>query len=597
MDRTAPIKLQGGLDEVSSDFDVNPGAVRRSINYEVVADGGYRRIGGRRPWSGLNLTPRYDAVKVYETSKINQEGPPEKALVGAEYRVLCIVQRTNSTLVVVEMKRATQTLYLGDRPLGAGSEIINVAPQITIEEQNEIFDLITGYGSEVAYRMFGAGPIDLVIEHDNTLYGFRDSADHPGEHWIQRANVGDDDQWQIVGRYPVPDGTEGTQWEGYSYQFAGRLPELFVVNGRSYPIRIIRDEAGGDYWFEINDETTVAPNRVIVYRDHLMLAYPGGEVRYSALGDPRNFSADAVATLGAGSFSVGATVTAWNILPNGSLAIYCKDKISILSGTNSSEFNLSTYTDDSGAIEGTVQEMPNPIFCDSRGITALTASDAPGNFTSKALSQKFDPTYQRIRQGGRLFSCINRAKSQYRVINEDGRGLFLTFSGSQLAGGMEVDLGMKVSAMGTLGDDCFVASSSSGILYQMDSGARFFDSEFVAFIELPQLDFGSPRSKKRFKQADFEAEGDPRASLKVTNIIDDGIEMHEDTVEQGLDIESRNRPRYRDDLLSRFSQPFKAVAYLIATGLSQSLRVRSTSGHEHTLRSVVVHFKNRGQRR
>lgn len=601
-DRVAPIPLAGGLDELTPSISISPGVVSRSLNYEAVAGGGYRKIGGYRRWSGRDVTPATSAVQVLEIPLLTiAPGDVAQTTVrGTTFRAISSLANGSTSLLVVEKARATAEIRTGDAftntELGT---VLNARPVLTEAQSAAVFSAIERYNRGQAQEVPGSGDIVLIQPSETAVFAIRMqgttarvSRNTPG-----REVFGPAGGWLDSGTIANVD--EGARWEAYSYRFDGSLPAIFVVNGVTPPYRIIHEVGNGVSSPEEIDDSVAneigVPNHVIVHKQHLFFSYPSGRVIFSDIGDPMSFTAIG----GGGELSMGDEVTGFEILPGGSLGVYCEDRIGIISGSSAADFRLDIYSDEAGAIPGTLQGLPTSIFCDRRAITTLAASDAYGNFASKALSQAVDPTYQKIRSGGRLFSVVSRSKSQYRIINQDGRGLFLTFDGSQLAGAMEVSLGRKITAVGSLDGDedrAFIAGDD-GYIYQLDAGTTFDGEPVDAFLETADYHFRTPQQNKAFKQLDIELEGDPRLEMQVTNILDGGVDEQSDTAPVSIVDESRTAPRYRDELLSRFSQRFAGVVDLYGTGRSQAIRFEPLTGHDHAIKSMTAHYTDRGQRR
>jgi len=596
--RVQTLVCAGGLDEVSSDFSAAPGTVRRSLNYEALAEGGYRRIGGMRRWSGRDVSPRYDALQAVLVNRLDPlpDGAARSTANGVRFRSLATAHRgTHLSVSLIEKERATEKLSTGDVlfPTGEYGPSVIVNTDIPLLESERV--QFQNYLSEGAfYTPFrgagGAGEVVYLGAMGGHVYAVQ--MNDEGKAVIQRARH-EGGFWQSFGVIPVDDPSKA-RWSAYVHAFPGLEPRMFFVNGQTAPFYV----EGIEPPVYIDDTvplTESQPTHVTAHQQHLMLAFPGGRVLHSALGNPASFDTSG----GAGEFGVGDEITGFQALPGGALAIFCADRISILTGTSVDDWRVELYSDEAGAIPGTLQDMPTAIFCDRRGITTLGASDRYGGFVSKALSQRFDETYQRIRQGARLFSVVSRDKSQYRLLNEDGRGLYLTFAGSALAGAMEVDLGHTITAVGIRrGDDdeIFVATGD-GWVHRLDAGGTFSGEVIDAFLEFHDFHYGRPRLKKRFHKAVLEFEGDPRLGMSVTSVLDDGEDAYADSAAVDITPLSRAAPGYRPDLLSRFMQAFRGVVYLIGTGLSQSLRLEPTSTHEHEVKSIIVHYTDRGQAR
>ncbi len=588
-DQLKAIPFSTGLNEVVSDLNAKASDIRRSLNYSRQAEGGYEWIGGLAKWSGRDITRDLSSITAIEVSLVstNLGLLSAEQLSSVEFQYLSFVVRQNSVIHFVQKNRSTD-MFQKLTYLDTGFQLLDDNPVLTDAEIEQGQDGIFGEPRVLNIQPTGDGDIKLLHENAGFLYAVRDSG---SDSIVQRSlpNSG----WRTIGTIPGA-ASDSARWEAYAYTFAGQPPTLFIVNGVTEAWSAEYVAAGDPPLAVIDDGVTQYPTHVIVHQNHLFLSFSGGRILHSNLGDPNNFTALG----GAAELSAGDEITGFQILPGDSLGIFCEDRIRILQGTSAADWGLQDYSDEAGAIAGTIQNMPTSIFADKRGITTLASSDAYGSFKDKTLTQQTDPTFQSIRRNAILFSSVNRAKSQYRLINQDGRGLYLTFNGSSLVGIMEIDLGLPITAMGTLrGSNDQVYVASGGWVYQMDYPSALYDHEVEAFIELVDHHYGNPRQKKRFSQVNLDIVGDPRTVLTVANLIDGGQDFYEDNVPVDFNNLSRSGERYREDLLSRYSQRFEGTAYLCGSGVSQSIRITNKSKHAHSIKSAVVHYRSRGQKR
>ncbi|WP_299085218.1 hypothetical protein [uncultured Paraglaciecola sp.] len=597
-DQLKAIPFNTGLNEVVSDLNAQAGDVRRSLNYALQAEGGYEWIGGLSGWAGKSISLNLDAIDILEVETFSPP-PPESDLesqYGVKSTYIGKITRQNTSIVILEKHRATEQFrfggYFGDK-VPETTNVLDINPVLTDFELSQAKELIDNFGSNSAPRPSGNGEIFLLHENANYLYSVRQRGVDKA---VVSRSINGVGGWVELGEIQLSasDIDKGIRWEAYSYTFAGQNPTLFIVNGITSAYRV--EYASNEPPIAVIDDGVAQfPTHVIVHQNHLFLSYPGGRILHSNLGDPVNFTALG----GAAELSTGDEITGFQILPGDSLGIFCRDRIRILQGTSAADWVLQDYSDESGAIVGTIQNMPTSIFADKRGVTTLASSDAYGSFKDKALTQRIDSLYQTIRQNAKLYSAVSRSRSQYRLINEDGRGLYFTFKGSSLAGVMEVDLGLPITAMATLrGDEDQVFVAYDGAVYQMDYPVSLEGDETIeAFIELVDHHYGNPRQKKRFSQIDVDVVGDPQVTLEVANLIDGGKDYYEDNVPVSIDTLSRSKSSYRQELLSRYSQRFEGTAYLCGSGVSQSIRITHKSNHAHSIKSATVHYRSRGQKR
>lgn len=593
---------RGGLNEEASDIEISAGEVRRSSNYEQIAAGGYRRIGGSVKWGGGPNTPDLTRVTVIETDKLYNY--PVGASVtwetivrgmtaptsGTHFAELFTIGRENSTLMVIEKDEATQSFVIGEI-LGEhhpDKHVLAENPEVTEEESRIITDKLTSFGLDVARQPEGNGRIEFLAGLEGQLVCARQ-----GDTYMNfqiSTFFGRTGKWlgansDIV----VPD---GGVWDSYPFTFAGGKPSLYIANGVSNPIIYEYPATVSEV---VVPSVSEFPTHSIVHQNHWFLGYANGSVIHSDLGDPTSFTA-----LGGGSeFNTGARITGFQILPGDSLAIFGDDQISILSGTSSADWQLDTHSNQMGAIEGTIQNMPTTIFASPRGISTLSASDNYGDFSGATISHRFAPTFERITRNTKLFSLVNRDSSQYRLINSNGHALYLTFASDSLVGAMEVDMKHNITAVGSIDDETnsLFFGTDDGWVHRLDQSNTFSGKSMDAFLEFPYFSHKSPRQKKRFKEVILDIKGDPFVDLRVTPTYDKGRYFHSESTPITADVIDGRAQPYNDNALTRFNRYFQAVAYTTGTGTDQSLTIAPNNSAPHEIDSITTHYTYRGQRR
>lgn len=592
-DQITVIECRGGCVETLAEQRTGAGEVRRSSNYDQVAEGGYRMLDGSLRWSGRDITPKYENITVIEIDRGNTFTGDANDV---QARYIGNIQRVDTDLWIMEKSIATDEYINGLRVATFVNRLVlNPEPVLTVQEQKDVIAAIEGYTSgtitqPIGITGLGSGTIvslhgmrvDRALAKGDILHAVVVNGDTA---YIQYAEALG---WAALG---VVDNVGDGRWHSHDYTFPGLGPCLFYVNGTMDAVAIIDNNA---YVNITVPGVTDFPTHVVVHQNHLFLAFPNGRIIHSAIGDPTNFTAVG----GAAELGIGGEVTGFQVLPGDSLAIYCKDRIAVLSGTSTADWQMSTYSDEIGAYEGTIQNMPTSIFCDKRGVTTLSSSDRYANFASKTLSQKFDPLYQRTIGNAVLFSSINREKSQYRIYNETGHGIHMTFTAGALVGGMAVDLKHEITAVGSLrGDeDINYFASSDGWVHRMDWGATMSGKPLEAFLEFPYFNYGSARQKKNFKELVFDIMGDPRVEISATNSVDRGEPYNEDGSPVDIQVREREKPGYLTNILTRFRQRIRGVAYTVGTGFDQSILIRG-GAHRHIINSMTVHYTYRGQKK
>lgn len=261
--------------------------------------------------------------------------------------------------------------------------------------------------------------------------------------------------------------------------------------------------------------TTDTPVHVAFHKQRLWFSF-GPSIQYSSLGDPYAW----VVISGAGEFVMNDNVTNLLVMPGdqstGALGIFTRTDTSILYGTDTSNFNLSTFNTGAGGIAYTAQNMDQAYVLDDRGVISLHATLNYGNFDSASLTMTLKPFLDAHRNYASA-SCLQRVKGQYRVFFSDGYGLYITVRNGELLGSMPVQYTNPVLCTvednKSDGTNVMFFGSSNGFVYQMDKGTSFDGNAIPANINLVYNSEGSPRVLKRFRKASVEMTGDSYAQI------------------------------------------------------------------------------------
>lgn len=261
--------------------------------------------------------------------------------------------------------------------------------------------------------------------------------------------------------------------------------------------------------------TTDTPNYVIAHKKQLFFSF-GASVQHAAPGTPYIWSA----ILGAAELAMGDTVTGFAEQPgsttSAALAIFTRNRLSILYGSGVSDWQLVPYRDELGAWANTIQDVGHTVFLDDRGITDIQTSQAYGNFSHNALTSKIHDLMMSYKTSA-VASSICREKSQYRLFFTNYRAFYVTVVGSKVIGIMPMKFPDIVrctwSAETNAGEEVMFFGSDDGYVYQMDKGTSFDGDAIEFFLELPYNFFGSPRVDKSYFDATIENAGEGYAAF------------------------------------------------------------------------------------
>lgn len=325
----------------------------------------------------------------------------------------------------------------------------------------------------------------------------------------------------------------GGRYEFIVHNFGGHAStrRLYGVNG----VGTAFEWDGATFVPIITGMTTDTPSHIHEHHDHLFLMFPGGSVQNSGLTLPYSWTP----RTGATEIGLGDEGTGFQSLVGGQLAIFSRNQTHILTGTSNSDWALYKHSDESGAIEWSVQRLAQPVYYDDRGITALSAVQDFGDFKDATVSGLFRETVQQ-QKAKVLSSCRVREKGQYRVFFTDKTALALTFSRGKLIGGMPLRLLHTVECITSeengAGDEEIYFGSDDGFVYQMDVGTSFDGEPVPAWLRPVFNHCGSPRVRKRFWTLDLELDTGPVASIRILPDYSYGSSEVPGALERDVDV-------------------------------------------------------------
>jgi hypothetical protein len=263
---------------------------------------------------------------------------------------------------------------------------------------------------------------------------------------------------------------------------------------------------------------TDTPKHIAVHHNHLFLAFPGGSLQHSGTGDPYAWNP----LLGAGEIGIGEEIT--GILPSvaGIMAIFGRNKIAMLYGTDSASWELKQISDEAGAVEWTAQTIGTPIYLDDRGIRSLTATQNYGDFRMGTMSGLVEPIFKTNKRNRvtPVASVRLREKDQYRLFWSDGSALAM-YVGRKAPEIMPLDYNGLVVRCACVSEDsegreiAFIGSDD-GYLYQLDAGTSFDGQPVEAYARLAYNHVGTPNYEKRWHGANAEMSAAPNTEIGIT---------------------------------------------------------------------------------
>lgn len=373
----------------------------------------------------------------------------------------------------------------------------------------------------------GQGGIRGVTIFKGEVYCFRDQLDGAAGFFKASASG-----WTAIA---TPARTGGGRVQATTYNFKASATTEVLIGTDGVNPAFVYD---GTTFTEISvPGETGAPLFCRVLNNHLFLALENGTVYYSAVGDPTDFEP----TNNAGGFGTGDYITGLEPAVGGALAIFMRNRISILYGTGPDDWNktdLRNHDDQVGGVAYSALNYNQLYYLDDRGITNLQATQAFGNFASATLSTGVNPFLQ-IRRGQFIDGVVSRRKNQLRWLFTPSAGLTgsesltATFNGNAMTGfSRQVYLHQfTVAESGELpsGEEIILAGTEDGWVMRMDKGTSFDGKPIEAYFRLAFAHMGSPQKRKHFLKGIFNIQAAGRVDLKIKplfNFNDPGSAAH-----------------------------------------------------------------------
>lgn len=360
-------------------------------------------------------------------------------------------------------------------------------------------------------------------------------------------------------------------------------------------------EFDGTYYVPLRTGMTVdTPEHVAFHKQHLFFSF-GASLQFSAIGDPYSWSP----ILGAGELAMNGEITNLIVLPgdqsSGALGVYTRNDTSVLYGTDSSTFALSTFNTGTGAIAYTAQNLDQAYVLDDRGVMSLGTTLNFGNFTPASLTMQIRPFIQ-VRRNLASGSLVNREKGQYRVFFSDATALYMTVLNGKVLGSMPVEFAHPVTCCveGEQPDGTATSffGSTNGFVYRLDAGTSFDGAPIPANFNLVYNSIRSPRILKRFRKASVELTGDAYAQIAF------GYDLGYRTTALSQPVDET----YENDLRSSYwdsitwddfvwdGEELKPSEIQVeGTAENMSIRISSVSAilQPFTVNSIIVHYTPR----
>lgn len=603
MQQTKYYPLIGGENLSQPAITISHGELLSSLNYECVTEGGYRRLDGYERFDGQTAPSEqgYTVLNFTAGNAAFLTGDTITGLTsGASGEVIAVNLESGSyagsdaagTVAIVDKSGTfvdTDPLQVSavTRATQAGVEATSSGEDAT---DSTYLQAAEEWARAIITTVPGSGPIRGVWFFNDVLYAFRDNAGATACVMHKSTATG----WQTV---TTPALTAGGKYRFVTYNFGASTGtvKMYGCDGANKAF-----EFDGTTFTQITTGmTTDTPIHITAHKRHLFLAFPKGSVQHSPIGDPTG--AWSVVT-GAGEIGTGDEIVGFQTLQGDILAIFNRNRTYLLQGTSTADWNLVTFSDESGAVEDSVQRIGSAMYADDRGITTLEAVQAFGDFNSSTISQKINKKL--IGKLNQIESSVRiKSRDQYRLFFTDGSGVCCTYSGNKLVGFTSLLYTNPVlttcNAEDSTGQERVFFGSDDGVVYEMGKGTSHDGQPLVSILRLVFNHVGSPVFNKRFFKVLIELEALGESTLQFSADYSYADIATPAPYEQSFLLKSGGG--FFDfsnwDEIVWDGQPVStAEAYLDGIGKNVGLTIYSSQTYEksHTLQGVVIQYSGRG---
>ncbi|MDX8400935.1 MAG: hypothetical protein R8K20_11920 [Gallionellaceae bacterium] len=602
-----------GEDHSAPAIQRDPSLLRASENYELGVSGGFRRIDGYERYDGHPSPSKatYSTITFTGGSGFSVGDFVTGSVSGATGSVIGATITTGaygSSNATGQLSMASvagafiiaEALLVAAVAKGTTSSVATVNSSPT-----DVLHTINIRAAEELARskiaaVPGSGAVRGVWLYNGVAYAFRDNVAGTACTMFKQSVAG----WVAV---TTPALAPGGRYEFFTYNFGGLAATkmMFGCDGVNKAFQF-----DGTTFTQITTAMVAdTPRHITAHKNHLFLSF-GASVQHSSISDPLVWSP----ITGAGEIAMGDTVTGFMPLPGGVLAIFSRNRTSILNGSSAADWLLSPFSLTTGAIEHSIQRLADTFYLDDRGVTHLQATQAFGNFSASTLTQGVQ-VWLSHQMPSLTASVVVRNKNQMRLFFSDGTAMVMKFGDSQgnavtgvIQGSHMIGITRSLfpqpvscicSQEDNAGREILLYGSSNGFVYQMDSGTSFDGAPIAAFVRLPFYHYGSPSQRKRFRKIMMEVEAvnpiaiqfQPELSYGSSTDISASISV---AGSGGFwDVAAWDAFKWSGQLVET------AVASINGTGVNMGLLIYTSSTYNkpHILQGMTVHYSMRRQER
>lgn len=275
---------------------------------------------------------------------------------------------------------------------------------------------------------------------------------------------------------------------------------------------------------------TDSPYLLEVHRNYLFLAYQGGKMVHTVLGEPLTVNG----FLGAAEFGLGDEITGLNSVVGGVLVITTERETRGLFGFDITDWELKLIGEKTGGKLYTTQKLDTVYALDDLGITSVARTDQFGDFVGATVSQLIQPIINAARDRTTC-STIIRSSNQYRVYFNDGSGLCMYVPNVQAGQPQNTPSGAEFGFISypivvrsiyntedETGAERTFFVSDDGYVYEDQRGPSFDGANINSYVRTAFWHAKTPSYRKRFRRCDLEISANKPLVIKVISDLSYG---------------------------------------------------------------------------
>jgi hypothetical protein len=351
----------------------------------------------------------------------------------------------------------------------------------------------------------GSGPVRGVwIFKDNT-YAFRDSTDGLSGKMYRATSSGWVEVAASAGKL-----SPGGRYEFVNFNFGGHASTeaMYGVNGVNKAFQY----DGTTFTLITTGMTTDKPTHLAVHQNYLWLTFAGGSLQNSPLGNP---TGTWTPLTGANEFGIGAEITGLVNAPGDTLVIFCRNKTYLLTGADSSTFQLRAHSRVAGAIEWSIVNLNGVKALNDFGGFDLRATDAFGDFEDATYTDLVRPLMASLLPEYRT-AVVLRADNQLWHLGET-IGVVSGWNQGKLIGVTRLTLGIKPRCAVSdfiSGTERVFVGCDDGFVYELNAGPSFDGDPIETNLKLPYNAFKNPSIRKRIRQLTLDIQAQAEFDIK-----------------------------------------------------------------------------------